>query len=122
MLEFQEIERFDDLERELIDRFGEIPQQAGSAVNYFRLRLLIEKIGLESLKMKKDSIIVEFNSIRMPSRSKLADFVGTFKYPFKIDATKNLKLIFQVKVPKAAKQNFILNETLKMAEYLNKNL
>nr|HPR18676.1 transcription-repair coupling factor [Candidatus Cloacimonadota bacterium] len=122
MLEFQEIERFDDLERELIDRFGEIPQQAMSAVNYFRLRLLIEKIGLESLRMRRDSITVEFNSIRMPSRNKLSDFVGTFKYPFKIDATKNLKLIFQLKVPKAEKQNFILNESLKMAEYLYKNL
>jgi transcription-repair coupling factor (superfamily II helicase) len=121
MLEFDEPVHFADLKNELRDRFGEIPAQAQTALKYFQLRLLIKKIGLESLKMKKNNIIVEFNTANMPARSLLTKFVGEFKFPVKIDATNGFKMIFQVNIKQEKHSDFMLRTSLKMAEFLYNN-
>ncbi|HHE38926.1 MAG TPA: transcription-repair coupling factor, partial [Candidatus Cloacimonetes bacterium] len=122
MLEFDEPTQFNDLKSELRDRFGDIPAQAQTALKYFQLRLYIKKIGLESMKMRKNKIIIEFNTSNMPARSLLTNFVGKFNYPVKIDATKGFKMIFQVNHKQEKYSEFMINKSLKMAEYLYDNL
>ncbi len=122
MLEFDRLEQFDELSEELNDRFGDIPGQAQSALNYFRLRLLIEKSILESVKMKNNNIIIEFNATKMPARSKLKGLIKIFDHPVKIDATKGFKIIFQTEGKVNENKDFLMEEALKMTQYVYKNL
>ena len=74
------------------------------------------------MKMRKNKIIIEFNTSNMPARSLLTNFVGKFNYPVKIDATKGFKMIFQVNHKQEKYSEFMINKSLKMAEYLYDNL
>ncbi|MFC1898022.1 transcription-repair coupling factor [Candidatus Cloacimonadota bacterium] len=117
MIDFTEVEHFENLQQELIDRFGEIPAQAMNALRYYHLRLLTKKTGLESLKMKKNDIIFEFPTKRMPSRHKLSLLVEKFNYPVKIDATKNFRVIFQTGTEQKSNKEFSLSKALEMITY-----
>ncbi|MCF7793474.1 MAG: transcription-repair coupling factor [Candidatus Cloacimonetes bacterium] len=122
LLEFETLEEFDEIENELLDRFGKIPDQAVSALKYFRLRLLIEKTGLEALKMKNNSIIVEFNTSKMPARRLLTKFIDKFKHPVKIDAVKGFKIVFEIDDAIEDQRLLLIDESLRMAEFLYENL
>ena len=117
MIDFTETAQFDELQKELVDRFGDIPLQAVNALRYYRLRLLTKQTGLESLKMKKSDIIFEFHTKRMPSRQKLTLLVEKFKYPVKIDATKNFKVIFQTETGQNNDKEFLMGKALEMITY-----
>jgi transcription-repair coupling factor (superfamily II helicase) len=122
MIDFDEIEQFENLEQELIDRFGKIPEQATNAFQYYRLRLLTHQVGLQSLKMKQRNIIFEFKTKNMPSRSKLTMLVEKFKFPVKIDATKNFKVIFQTGTDPKQNKQFLLKKALEMITYWQESL
>jgi transcription-repair coupling factor (superfamily II helicase) len=89
-------EQFDDLRQELFDRFGEIPQQAKNAILYYKMHLMAKLAGLESIKMKKGNIALEFSGNKLLPREKLTRLVKHFNYPVRFDTTKNFKIYFEV--------------------------
>ncbi|MDO9577621.1 MAG: transcription-repair coupling factor [Candidatus Cloacimonadales bacterium] len=117
MIGFEEITQFEELQKELIDRFGNIPLPAMNAFRYYRLRLLTKQTGLESLKMKNGNIIFEFPAKKIPSRQKLTLLVEKFNYPLKIDATKNFKVIFQTETGQNNDKEFLPGKALEMITY-----
>ncbi|MBQ0740293.1 hypothetical protein J9332_39040, partial [Aquimarina celericrescens] len=51
-----------DFEKELRDRFGDIPKEARDLINSVRLKWIAASIGLEKLVLKKDKMIGYFLS------------------------------------------------------------
>ncbi len=96
MLAITKPEQFDDLRQELLDRFGEIPEQAKNAILYYKMHLMSKLAGLESVKMKKGNIALEFSGNKLLPREKLTRLVKHFNYPVRFDTTKNLKIFFEV--------------------------
>ncbi len=50
----------DDLYSEVIDRFGELPEQAKSLFENHRLRLLMEKLGIKKIEASPQNIKIQF--------------------------------------------------------------
>ncbi len=96
MLALTKPDQFDDLRQELFDRFGEIPQQAKNAILYYKMHLMAKLAGLESVKMKKGNIALEFSGNKLLPREKLTRLVKHFNYPVRFDTTKNFKIYFEV--------------------------
>lgn len=85
MLNFTSVEEFRELELELRDRFGEIPNPARRGIKYYRLRLLSNKANLESFSIRNRKITIEFST--QPSYKKLHDFMAGMNYPMDFNAT-----------------------------------
>ncbi|MCK5853286.1 transcription-repair coupling factor, partial [bacterium] len=117
MLDFTESEQYEILEQELQDRFGPIPEKAFTAIQYYKLRMLTTKAGLESLKMKSGNIILEFDNKRLPARSKIMQLVDKYKYPVKFDTTKNLKMSFEIDHKNDDLRSILIKKSLEIIDY-----
>jgi transcription-repair coupling factor (superfamily II helicase) len=94
--ELDKLEDIDEFEVELIDRFGEIPEQARWMLNYFKLSQLTKKHSLLNCHVRKDKLIMEFDPKKMPPKQDLLRFTSRIVQPLRFDAGKNLKLIIDL--------------------------
>jgi len=58
---FQNHEQIEDLSSELLDRYGEIPQEAKTLLNIADLRIIGQIRGLKRIVLKKETLIIEFD-------------------------------------------------------------
>jgi len=94
-----ELENFSDIDEfevELMDRFGEMPEQARWLLNYFKLSQLSKRLNLHKCQVKADKLMLEFDPRKMPSKQDLLHFTSTISLPLSFDAGKNLKLIVEL--------------------------
>jgi len=124
MLDFGELEEFEDLELELRDRFGELPSPAKRGIGYYRLRLLAKKAKLESFRIKKSKIIIEFPQNYHPSQKTMEYLLQKIEHPVDFDATgKRLKMkIFIGEDEEEKTPSEIYQELFPFAESLLKTL
>jgi transcription-repair coupling factor (superfamily II helicase) len=114
MLSIQTEKEFDELERELCDRFGTIPPKAWNALLYYRLNMLIKTAQLESFTLKKGKAIIEFNNQKLPSRKHIQSLINNIDLPVKLDGTGNMKIIFDLNKTEGISQNEIYKQGLKI--------
>lgn len=94
--ELDKLEDIDEFEIELIDRFGEIPEQARWMLNYFKLSQLTKMHSLLNCHVRKDKLIMEYDPKKMPPKQDLLRFTSKISQPLRFDAGKNLKLIIEL--------------------------
>ena len=98
MLEFEDVGAFDDLEFELRDRFGVIPDPAWRGIKFYRLRYLAKRANLEAFRVKNDKIIIEFADNRTLSQKKIEKMIREIQYPVDFDASgKRLRMSITIK-------------------------
>ncbi|HPM01596.1 MAG TPA: transcription-repair coupling factor [Candidatus Cloacimonadota bacterium] len=96
MLEFNDSKQFDTLKEELRDRFGTIPPLAARVIDYYRLRLFSNQIGLNSFQIKGNFILCEFNKNKLPAKSDLGKIIQGISYPVRFENTETLKLVIDI--------------------------
>ncbi|PKN72531.1 MAG: transcription-repair coupling factor [Candidatus Cloacimonetes bacterium HGW-Cloacimonetes-3] len=104
--ELNKLEDVDEFEVELLDRFGEIPEQARWLLNYFKLSQLTKKHSLLNCHVKKDKLTMEFDPKKMPPKQELLRFTSKITLPVRFDAGKNLKLIVELDPEQSYIQQF----------------
>ena len=117
MLNFKKEEEFINLENELYDRFGKIPEQALNAIIFYKLNMLVQKAELESFSIKKGEAILELNNNKLPTREKINELVNTFNYPVKFDSTGNLKITFSIFREKIFNKKVLYEKSLKIIRF-----
>ncbi len=118
LLHFNLLSEFDDLEKELVDRFGEIPIESENTILYYKLRMLALQVYLRSLDIKKNQFIIEFDSKRLPPRTLITEVIGKFDYPVNFDTTKNLRIIFDISKVSKTKENSHLKLARKILQFI----
>ncbi len=118
LLHFNLLSEFDDIEKELIDRFGEIPEKSINTILYYKLRMLALQANLRSLDIKKDKFIIEFDSKRLPPCTLITKIIGKFNYPVNFDTTKNLRIIFNISEETETTKNSHLKIALKILQFI----
>ena len=94
--ELETFEEIDEFEIELLDRFGQMPDQARWLLNYFKLSQLSNKLALRNCQVKHDNLILEFDAKSLPSKEQLLHFISKIDQPFRFEAGKNLKVIIDL--------------------------
>ena len=64
LVETKEISDVDDLKRELIDRYGKVPDQAANLLEFQKIRILAGKAGMERVVVKASTILLEAEKAR----------------------------------------------------------
>ena len=118
LLHFNLLSEFDDLEKELVDRFGEIPIESENTILYYKLRMLALQVHLRSLDIKKNQFIIEFDSKRLPPRTLITEVIGKFDYPVNFDTTKNLRIMFNISKVSKTKENSHLKLARKILQFI----
>ncbi|MDY0152754.1 MAG: transcription-repair coupling factor, partial [Candidatus Cloacimonas sp.] len=104
--ELDKLEDIDEFEVELLDRFGEIPEQARWLLSYFKLSYLTKRFSLLNCNVKHDKLTMEFDPRKMPAKQELLRFTSHIKQPLRFDAGKNLKLIVELDTEQSYIQQF----------------
>ena len=119
MLNFTKLSEFDELEHELSDRFGKIPEQAHNAIVYFKINLVVNNSCITSFQLKKNKLSLEFSSKNLPSRTKLENFLTMFNYPVSFKSVQNLWLIIELAPKEESNKQKLFKKSLEIVKYVS---
>jgi len=94
--ELESPDALSDLETELRDRFGPVPDKARWLLSWFKLKLLTQSAKLHSCQVRNERIIIEFKETEIPPKKLLLSLTESLAHPFRFDLTKGLKLIIEL--------------------------
>ncbi len=120
LLGLSEPEQFNDLEKELHDRFGEIPGPAQETINFYRLRCFSAKAGMKSCKLKNEQFIIEYDLKNLPPRKNIGLLMSKFTYPVKFETMKSLKIIYTLPADKNSSKVSIVAKAIEILEFIGK--
>jgi transcription-repair coupling factor (superfamily II helicase) len=112
MLKFSSDKEFSDLQKELEDRFGDIPEKGSTTLMFYKLMMFAKQIKLKSLKMKPKSFVMEFDEKHLPKRELLLKSADVTKLKISIEATKNLRITFSDEEQKNTPKNSLFDEAI----------
>ncbi len=78
--ELQDEEQLLEFEKDLTDRFGELPSQAKELLNLVRLRRQVMEMGVEKLILKKSMMVIHFTSNQKSGFYESKLFVSIINY------------------------------------------
>lgn len=119
MLQLEDIDSFSALQQELEDRFGKLPEQAVSSMEYFKLRLLAGKAGMVSCLLKGGQLVMEFSASRMPSREHILQLLQKVSYQVSFDSTNGFRIILQLQTGKDKKRGDVFKAIEVLQVYLS---
>ena len=120
--DFKTEEELLQFEKELIDRFGELPIQADDLLNSVRLKWIATKMGIEKIIMKQNKLIGYFLNDQQSQFYQSANFTKVLQYvqknpmacKMKEKQTRNgLRLLLTFENIKSVKQALIVLQPLK---------
>lgn len=117
MLASKSTEEYDDLEKELVDRFGDIPQVGKNAIQYYKLRMLVSKTSLNTVSIKTNKILLEFDEKNLPSRAKISKLINKYDHEVSFETIKNLVMTFHF----STNEGNLLDEGIKIVKFIIKN-
>ncbi len=118
MLGYNNVEEYDQLLKDLRDRFGEIPQEARTTIIYYKLNLMIKQASIESFKIRKDQIFIEFNSKSLPERKFISRLIKKFSYPVRFDTIGNLVIVFDLSKESVKSLEALYNKSIEIIQFV----
>ena len=87
----------DDVEEELIDRFGDLPNPVYNLISIARIKSLAVKIAIHSITQQNDIVNIKFFENATIKAEQLAPLTASFKNRISFAVTPNLQIILRVK-------------------------
>ncbi len=74
--ELDSLQDIEDLEQELKDRFGPLPDKASWLLMYFKLNILAKQADLQNCYVRHNVLTMEFKLENLPPRDKVLSFTA----------------------------------------------
>lgn len=103
---FDTIEAINDLETELTDRFGPIPEKAAWLLMYFRMDIISSRLGLTNCFVRNHKLVLEFSPDKLPPKEKVLSFGAKVDQPMHFDASRGLKIVIELDKSVSYRQQF----------------
>ncbi len=111
IMHIENVEDSRDVEDELVDRFGDVPEPVNNLIAVARIKALAAKAGVHSIFHHQDSINIKFHEESNIKAEQLAPITAYFKKRISFAMTPNFQTILSVK-------GFKDSETLEKLELL----
>jgi len=85
-------DRLDELKRELIDRFGPIPEPCLNLLHGVELRMLASRLGIKRLSLSERWAEIQFARGSEPSSEEIGSLLRTWSAPVEFSAEKEFKM------------------------------
>ncbi|MDP3114129.1 MAG: transcription-repair coupling factor [Candidatus Cloacimonadaceae bacterium] len=106
--EFENLEELNDMERELTDRFGALPETAHWLLMYFKLNILAKVIELQNCYVRSGTLALEFKADKMPPKESVLAFGAKVPHPMRFDTSKGLKISIDLDKKLSYREQFSL--------------
>jgi transcription-repair coupling factor (superfamily II helicase) len=89
---FEKVEEIEEMERELIDRFGPMPEKASWLLMFFKMDLMAKQAQLANCKVRNHTFTLEWRADQIPSKQKVLAFGARVALPMSFDTSKGLRI------------------------------
>lgn len=109
----------EDIEEELLDRFGEAPELVDKLLDIAHVRALAAELGVAQVTWRSGTMVMRFDEMYAPDPIKLLDAILKTDKRLTLSATKPPSLLLKdIKKP----QELLLKETVSVLERLNETI
>jgi len=88
----KELAAVDEIEREVADRFGRLPDAARNLFDMVRVRILGERLGAEKISLERSECLIEFPQVGLPRERVLEIAAAGEGFPVEISASGPLRI------------------------------
>ncbi len=97
IMHIENLEDSRDVEEELIDRFGDLPEPVTNLLHIARIKTLAQKLAVQSIIHQKDTINIKFHKESNIKAEQLAPLTAYFRNRVSFAVTPNLQIILSVR-------------------------
>lgn len=97
IMQIETKEDADDIEEELVDRFGDLPEPVLNLISIARVKYLAYKVGVQSITQSADILNIRFFEESTLKANDLAPLTSVFKNRISFAVTPNLQILLTVK-------------------------
>jgi len=96
----------DDMENELTDRFGPLPEKAAWLLMYFRMDIISSRLGLSNCFVRNHKLVLEFHPDKLPPKDKVLAFGAKVDQSLHFDASRGLKITVELDKSQSYRDQF----------------
>ena len=90
----------DELEKELVDRFGQLPESALVLLRSMHARVAAQKLGFQKVVLQGNLLNLQYHEMHVPSKEDMAALVTRFKRPMRFLYTQPLQMVVELNPPR----------------------
>ena len=90
----------DELEKELIDRFGQLPESAVVLLRSMLARVVAQKLGFQKVVLQGTLLNLQYHEMHVPAKEEMGELVAKFKRPMRFLYTQPLQMVVELNPPK----------------------
>ena len=102
-------EEVKEVEAEMIDRFGNPPQQVEDLLNFTCAKIIASHLGIFRLSLKEDVLLLQFSKDKKIGKKEIENFRRKINLPLEFAVDKTLKLSIHLKGGNEKKALFVKN-------------
>ena len=107
--EAKSVEEVKEAGAEMIDRFGNPPQEVGDLLNFTCAKIIASHLGIFRLSLKKDVLMLQFSEEKKLGKKEIESFRQKINLPLEFAVDKTLKLFVYLKGVRQKKALFVKN-------------
>jgi transcription-repair coupling factor (superfamily II helicase) len=93
--------QIDEMEKELVDRFGQMPSPTVVLLRTMMARLVAQRLGLQKVIVHGNLLNLQFHEMHIPDKQALAELVPKFRRPMRFLYTQPLQMVVELNPPKS---------------------
>jgi transcription-repair coupling factor (superfamily II helicase) len=96
-----EVSQVDELGKELLDRFGQLPPSAEVLLLTMVSRVIAQKLGFQKVVVHGNLLNLQYAEMHVPEKEDLGTLVPKFKRPMRFLYSKPLQMVVELNPPKS---------------------
>ncbi len=94
-----EVPQLDELAKELVDRFGQLPQSVSALIAMMIARVVAQKLGFQKVVLNGNLLNLQYAEMHVPEKEELGELVKKFKRPMRFLYAKPLQMLVELNPP-----------------------
>lgn len=93
---YESVDEIEEMERELTDRFGPMPEKALWLLMFFKMDVMANQAQLINCNVRNHTFTMEWRADQIPSKQKVLGFGAKVAQPMHFDTSKGLKISIEM--------------------------
>jgi transcription-repair coupling factor (superfamily II helicase) len=103
-----EVVQVDELGKELLDRFGQLPTSAEVLLQTMVCRIIAARLGFQKVAIVGNLLNLQYSEMHIPEKEEMGILVGKFKRPMRFLYAKPLQMVVELNPPKSGDSHALI--------------